>query len=112
MALIDTLNASINQYDDTDVVWRQFISDHKQYLIGQSQTYSISSSYLQSYIFSMKRYLRSIGYNTHLAWIVSLINNIPSDVQFVAGTTLLYVPSLTLIQSLYTNYVTANPIPV
>ena len=110
MSLVDILNNSINHYDDTDPKWRIFISDHKQYLIGQSTTYNISTQYIQTHIYSLKRYLRSINYNIHCAWIIALINNIPTDFQFTSDVKTLYIPSIAVIESLYTNYITTNSI--
>lgn len=109
MALTDILNLTLNQYDDTDPKWRLFISDHKQYLIGQSNTATISNSYMQGYQYSLRRYLRSIHYNIHFAWIVSLINDIPTDVQFTTNVIMLLIPPQNVLEALYTNYITTNP---
>ena len=106
MALIDMLTNSLDNYDDTDPAWVQFISDHKQYLISQSTTAIISTSYMQGYQYSLKRYLRSIHYNTHCAWIVALVNNLPTDIMFTNGVNSLTLPPFSLIQSLYTTYLT------
>lgn len=108
MALIDTLNASLNFYDDLDNGWRQFILDHLIYLQTQSDTATISNSYMQSCSFSLKRYLRSINYSTNWAWIVGLVNNIPTDVQFTFGVNSLYLPTNTVLQRLYTDYCAAK----
>ena len=106
MSLIDVLNKTINYYDDIDPKWRQVILDHKSYLIANSRTAIISSSYMQRYVHSLKRYLRSMNYSTNCAWIVGIINNIPSDVQFTSETLTLYIPNMSVIEELYTTYKT------
>ena len=104
MALLDILSSSINIYDDTDPVWRQFIADHKQYLIDRSNTVFISPSYIQGYVYSLPRYLKSIAYNIHCTWIIRLINNIPTDIDFNTSVSSLMIPPFTVIQGLYTTY--------
>lgn len=108
MALIDLLAYSVNQYDDADPEWRAFISDHKQYLIANSTLATISPGYMQRYVFSLKRYLRSNNYNTHFAWIVALINDRPTDTDFSSDVTMLLLPSAAVIEMLYTNYLSAK----
>jgi len=109
MSLITILSQSFNQYSDLDPKWRQFIDDHKTYLIEQSPLMSITPSYMQRYKYSIKQYLQSVQFNHNCAWIVQLINNIPSDIQFTGQNILLYIPPMNVIEALYTNYVTANP---
>lgn len=101
--LINLLAATINAYDDTDPAWRQFISDHKTYLLSQSQLQMITPSFFQSVVYDLNRFLIGINYNTHCTWIVRLINAIPSDVVFVAITAL-QIPQMRVIQDLYTRY--------
>jgi hypothetical protein len=69
---------------------------------------TITPSYMQSYKYSIKRYLRSVQFNNNCAWIVQLLNDIPSDIQFTGQNLLLYIPPMNVIEALYTNYVTAN----
>jgi len=104
MALIDILASSINQFDDVDSAWQQFIADHKQYLINNARTVLISPSAMQAYTYSLVRYLRAINYNTHCAWIVRLINNLPTDIQLDTTVNSLLIPSFSDIESLYTTY--------
>ena len=106
MALIDLLTNSLDNYDDLDPDWKNFILDHKQYLIDKSTMAIISTSYMQGYRYSLRRYLRSISYNIHCAWIVGLVNNLPTDVMFTDTVNSLRLPPFSVIESLYTTYLT------
>jgi len=106
--LVSLLNNSLNNYDDTSPTWRAFIDDHKAYLIANSKTYTISMSYMQAYIYDIKRYLRSINYPTNVAWIIQLINNLVNDIPFIDTIGTLLIPPFELIQNLYTNYISAQ----
>jgi hypothetical protein len=108
MSLIDMLNNSLNQYNDTSDAWSQFIKDHKTYLRNNATTYTISSSYMQGYLYDLKRYLRAINYDQHCAWIVAWINDLINDVAFDASVTILLIPSVQTIQELYTTYLTTQ----
>lgn len=108
MALIDTLSNSLNNYDDTDPNWRQFVDDHKTYLINLSNVATISTSYMQGYRYALRRYLNTIRYNTHCTWIVRLVNNLPSDVQFTDSVNSLLIPPMSVIEDLYTTYLTTQ----
>lgn len=107
-SLIALLNNSLNNYNDTDSNWRQFISDHKTYLIANSKIRNLSPSYFQGVQYNLKAYLRKINYMTNCAWIVALINNIPNDVNFAAGIGFLYIPNFSIIEALYTTYITTK----
>ena len=108
MSLITLLQNSLNNYDDTDPLWYQFILDHKTYLIQNSSIRFITTAYLQTYTNNLKGYLQSISYPVNCAWIVGLINNIPNDVAFDTTISQLYIPPYSLIQTLYTNYITTQ----
>lgn len=107
-SLLTLINNSLNNYDDTDPLWRQFVSDHKVYLIANSTYRNITNSFIQGVNYNLKAYCRSIGYSTNCAWIVALINNIPTDVMFTKGVTFLYVPPFSVIEALYTSYITVQ----
>ena len=108
MALIDLLNATITNYSDTDPDWRQFVLDHKLYLLSNSTPRNVSSGYLQAVRYSMSAYLRSINYNLSCTWIVQFINNIPTDVMFTTQAQIIYVPNFAIIEQLYTSYITTK----
>lgn len=105
MALVDILNETLTNFGDTDPAWRQFISDHKQYLINRSSVMLISPAYMQQYLYSLGRYLRSINYDPACAWIIRLINDIPTDIVFDASVGSLRIPPFTIIAALYTTYI-------
>lgn len=107
-SLLALIANSITTYSDIDPEWKQFISDYKTYLISQSTLRTISNGYFQSVQYNMQAYLRSINYNVSCAWIIAMINNIPNDVYFAPGITMLYVPSFSIIEQLYTNYITSK----
>lgn len=108
MSLTTTLQNSFNNYDDTDVDWKNFIADHKDYLIANANQVTISQSYMQGYVFALARYLRSINYNAHCTWIIARINNLPNDLAFIDTIGVLLLPPFSIIQELYTSYITAK----
>jgi len=107
-SLISILNSSLNNYNDTNSSWRNFISDYKSYLIANSTVRQITNGYLQGVRFNLTAYLRSINYNTNCAWIIALINNLPNDVYFTTGINFLYVPQFSIIEQLYTSWITTQ----
>lgn len=106
--LITMLTNSLNNYNDTDPKWRQFIDDHKAYLIANSQIQTISSSFMQGYTYALERYLRSISYKTSCTWIILLINNLVNNLAFTNNIGSLLIPPFQLIEDLYTTYLTAQ----
>lgn len=106
MALTDILTSYISPYDATDATWKLFIIDHKDYLINLSNTATISGAYMQKYEYSLRKYLQSINYNVNCFWIVALINNIPTDMNFTSTINFLLIPPMPVIEELYTTYIT------
>lgn len=108
-SLINILSASMNNYDDSDPLWYRFIDDHRDYILANSDLRTISPSYMQSVRYNLRSYLRNIGFPPNCAWIVQLINDMPNDVLFnSANVSSLYVPPFSLIQTLYTSYMTTK----
>lgn len=108
MSLITILNNATSVYDDTDPAWRQFILDHKTYLLQQSTLRIITSAYIQRYSYNLQAYLQSVNYPTSAAWIIGILNAIPSNIEFDRSVSQLYIPPFSLIETLYTTYLTTN----
>lgn len=108
MSLITILNNTASVYDDTDAAWRQFILDHKTYILQQSQLRVITSAYIQRYSYNIQAYLQSINFPTSCAWIIEILNAIPSNIEFDSSVSQLYIPTFSLIETLYTTYITTK----
>jgi hypothetical protein len=106
--LVNLLNKTITNYSDVDPAWRQFVDDHKAFLIANSTTMQISESYMQQFVQDLPRYLRSINYNTQVTWIIWLINDLVTDIAFVQNIGTLLIPPFQIIENLYTSFITAT----
>ncbi len=113
MALTDYLTTlTSDPLLDTDPAWRQFIIDHKAYIISSAGQQKVSPEVMTQCNYNLIRYLRIQNLQVNLAWIVLLINGLDSDIDFNADmlSLTLYVPSETLIQTLYQTYQTVSQV--
>ena len=110
MALLDLLKSyTSDSLLDTDPAWRAFISDHKLYLKSICQKRTASEELMTQMTQDLPRYLRNIGIDRPIAWIVAYINDLESDVYFDHSQPL-YVPNLAQINLLYQSYVTTRQV--
>jgi hypothetical protein len=105
MSLINLIDRKIKegQYYDTDSKWRQFIIDHKLYLKNNSIKRYPSETYLNKYKYDLSGYLRSLNMPASCTWIVRIINDMPTDKEFV-NIKSIYVPELPIIKDLFKTY--------
>jgi len=110
MALLDILTTTMaDVFLDTDPQWRQFITDHKTYLRQTSPQRKPSAELMTQVGRDLTWYLRYIGVQRPIAWIVAYINDLDSDVYFDCSTTL-WVPDISQIDLLYQSYITTKQV--
>ncbi len=92
---------------DTDPGWRQFIADHKVYLKLISPIHQPTAELMGQVGQDLTWYLRYLGINRPIAWIIGYINDIDSDMDFNQSMQL-YIPDLTQLEILYQSYITTK----
>jgi hypothetical protein len=101
-------NANRTQMGDDQGRWRQFILDHLDFIARRSQTKEIPAEMMNLYRYDLDRFLKQeCSRNEDIAWIVLLINDLPSDFEFV-GVRFLIVPTDDLISSLFHSFSSLN----
>ena len=63
--------------------WERFIRDHKNYLIKTGDIHTLSSEEKSRNKYKLRYLLRDIGVDPVLYWVVFIMNNIDSDIEFV-----------------------------
>jgi hypothetical protein len=100
MSLSDLLEKAIDPHGDDQGPWRQFVLDHLDWIAVRSKSYLPSDVLMYQYRYDLVRYLKEArSRKTDIAWIVLLLNDIPSDFDFEEPQSLI-IPSDELIQSL------------
>lgn len=88
--------------------WRQYIVDHLDYIAARSTTYNIEPSVMEQYRYDLDRFLKEkLTRHEDLGWIVLYLNSMPNDLLFV-DVKKIVVPSDSLIQSMYLNYLAVS----
>lgn len=88
-----------------DADWYQFITDHMLYIKTNATKIIIEPTDMEQYKYSLENFLREKQYDVAHAWIVRLINNIPSNQEFVGYESLL-IPKADIITVLKDQYAT------
>jgi hypothetical protein len=107
MSMTGIIDKKIKQgkFYDIEKDWYQFVLDHKIYLRQNSIKRHPSKTYLNKYKHDLQGYLNSVGIPSSCIWIVRIINNIPTDRDFINMNSI-YVPQLPIIKDLYKTYKT------
>jgi hypothetical protein len=86
--------------------WRQFILDHLDYIARRTAVYEITSLLMNQYRYDLARFLREhMSLRSDLAWIVILLNNMSTDLEFDTPGEFI-IPTDELIDQLYHSYTT------
>lgn len=105
--IIDRLaTRNANGYLDTSDAWYQFVSDHRMYLRSVSRQILVSADTLTQVAYDLDWFLRNNDVKNPISWIVMLINGI-TQIDFSEPTTL-YVPTQTVMNSLYQDYIVST----
>lgn len=92
----------------TDPAWVQFVSDHLDYIASQSERFTIEAALINRYKYNLRLFLKENRQrNYDIAWIVLLVNQIPSDLYFSEVCTI-YIPTDQFMKSLYQKYQTVS----
>ncbi len=113
MALTDYLTQKASDpLLDTDPAWRLFIIDHKAYIISSAIQQQISPEVMTQCNYNLIRYMRAQNLQTNLAWIVLILNDLNSDIDFYADmlSLTIYIPNEPVIQTLYQTYQTTSQV--
>lgn len=102
MSYTTMLEKTFHKFDNIDSGWVTFITDHVDLLKDSAEIFFFEAKH-HTYIYRLESFLRSQGRPASTAWIVRLINNIPTNQQFdLSGHILL--PSTELITKLRRDY--------
>ena len=109
MALTDVIESGFSQFSDSDPNWRLFVLDHKAVIIQNSELINIVGDVMHLVNYSIKNLLRQpqVNRDPGIDWIVRLINNLKSDIDFY-DVRLLWIPPMNYVTQLYQLYMTTT----
>ena len=109
MALIDIIQSGMSRFSDSDPNWRQFVLDHKGVILQNAEVVNIIGDVMHLVNYSIRNFLQQpqLRRDPGIDWIVRLINNLKSDIDFV-DVRLLYVPQINYLTTLYQLYQTTT----
>lgn len=99
-------NITANKFSSYDQGWIHFLYDHYRYIKERSVSAEISEATMRIYQYRVRDYLRDYHRNEELELAFRIINRLPDDKDFNYKITLVYVPTMETIQSLYRSYCT------
>ena len=112
MSALDFLETILEDpYTDTDINWVQYISDHVGYLRSTTSLVYPSAEVMAQNMYDVKRYIRNVqGGDQEIWWIVLLMNDLRSDMEFTYDNVAngLYVPTTAQIRSLYSTFISTS----
>lgn len=93
MALQEIYNRYLDQYSNIDPDWVQFVHDHQRLIKRRAVPIEINIFKSNELQYRLTEFLKENNYPLSISWIVALINQLPSEYNFV-GLTHLYVPDM------------------
>lgn len=90
-------------YSNNDLGWVQFVRDHYTYLRNKSTPKIMSSVDMSITKYRIHEILAEMGMSPSVIWIVLLINQLPSENDFVDLTAIL-IPDMATIEQLHSTY--------
>ena len=93
-----------NKYGPEDPEWVHFVRDHVDYIRSQSELKRYSTLDLRPYKYRPVELYTSSGGKPSATWIVLLINDIKSQMDFVETIGQLYIPPHKVIAQLRQQY--------
>ena len=106
MSLSSRLKQLIGVYGQSDPGWVQFVYDHRDHILVNSSTITLSQEDANTYKYRPESYFYKTNTDTSKVWITLWLNQLTNICSF-KGVSLLYVPSDDLLLSLkqrYDNY--------
>lgn len=99
-----------NPLMDTDDAWRQFVLDHRFKLIAGATPVLPTNELLSQNNYDIQRYLREINIDPTYFWIIFVMNDIDSDMNFHMDrvNSVIYIPTQADVTELYTTYKTVS----
>lgn len=111
MALVDDLKTKASDpYVLGDIDWYQFVLDHKDYIRQRSTQVMPSGEIIGQTRYDVTRWLRKENFEPKFWWIVMVINDINSDLDYRKNNILIpiFIPTVTVIKNLYTSYISTS----
>ena len=98
-----TLTRISTKYNSSDIDWVKYVQDHYQIIFDSSEVVAINpfEHYWRHY--RLEDYLHEQGYDPNIAWIVKMINQMPSNVDF-KDLSDIRIPSSSTIDALYKQF--------
>ena len=103
MSLIDTYESRLSNYSSHDADWVHFIRDNLQTIMDSSVWYEVDPFKLNSKKYRLEDFLRDEDISYDTAWIVLILNQLGSNMDFI-GLKRIRIPSDTVLKQLRTQY--------
>ena len=84
--------------------WVLFCQDHRNDIISNSEILEIPDDDRWRYRYRIFDYLKDLGYDTNLTWLVYYINQIDLTQQVLGEDRMLYIPDLKYIRKMIQSY--------
>ena len=73
----------LNDFTNQEPEWMQYVTDHYQYLRDTASVHQIQPTDMNTYKYRLGDYLIDKGFDKHTEWIIMLINQINSPMEFI-----------------------------
>lgn len=105
MPIHELIESQLGTYENADPAWEQFIRDHFTYLWEGAKIHKPTAAYMRPHEYNLKFYLKSISFDISAEWIVRLLNDITTDIDFI-NITEIRVPDMGIVKELYQTFKT------
>lgn len=105
--LVTMLNSRIDKLSNLDQKWVIFITDHKKYIINDSNIVFVNDADRDRYRNKFDHYLSDKGCDKSIRWIGVMINDTASYEDFTSKP-VIYIPNKPYIVNLYRMYRTSE----
>ena len=103
MSLTERLNELASDLSKSDEGWVQFVNDHFSYIRDNSPPVTISLGSMFRYRYRPEDFMRAFGYDPNITWVMMLINELKTRLEFVDLEEVL-IPPIELITELRSQY--------
>ena len=100
------LNVQDETYNSGELGWKQFLQDHREYIIARSTLVEVTPNEMTYYKHRIRKYLAYKNYSSNFDQIFRLINRLPRDQMFNETVTSVYLPDSDTIAELRRSYQT------
>jgi hypothetical protein len=105
--IVTALTSMLDKLSNLDKDWVTFVTDHKNFVIENSNVMYMDDADRDRYKYKLDHYLNDKGCDKSIIWIAVLINDLASYEDFI-NKPIIYIPNKTYVINLYRVYRTSK----